>query len=595
MPLDYSNNEECFFALADLFFSEIFREERKVPREALFYSLFCLKFSPEMKNYEEFEEKKGALPEECRLFLDSLEKTNFFLPEKKALGFRFNGNIINLNRPLYPGKPYAVFFIAAKECFGFHVRFQDIARGGFRTVIAEQQKGEKSRKGGLFFECYLLAWTQEKKNIDIPEGGSKAILFVEGKKNILEAQEEFIETLLCLVHDPSGKLLDYYGRPELLFLGPDEHLGDEAIKWMAEYSKSIGYPLREAFISGKKTFGIHHKHYGVTSFGLFWSLEKALESLGISKGASFSVKMTGGPDGDVAGNTIVNFQKHKEKECHLLAILDVSGLLYDPDGLDLSVLCELFKKGQNASFYPLVQLHKGGFFRPRVQNTKEVQSLEKFFHSLPTDVFIPAGGPPYALTTKNCAQFFDDEGNPSSRLIVEGANAYLTQQARDLLEDMGTLIIKDIVANKGGVIASSYEVLLELLLSEEEFTQNKEEIVREVLEKVEKYSKEEVDFLLHLHQATGKNCSDLADKLSSLLHKIGKEEHKRLEKMALTADEKLEVRDWLPKLISSRFPDREEKMEESYKKAILATIRAKAHVYNLAPEEFIRQCSSQID
>ena len=57
----------------------------------------------------------------------------------------------------------------------YHVRFRDIARGGLRLVTpssAEQYALESSRQ---FDECYGLAYAQQLKNKDIPEGGSKGI------------------------------------------------------------------------------------------------------------------------------------------------------------------------------------------------------------------------------------------------------------------------------------------------------------------------------------------------------------------------------------------------------------------------------------
>ena len=58
-------------------------------------------------------------------------------------------------------------------------------------------------------------------------------------------------------------------------------------------------------MSSKPDAGINHKEFGVTSEGVVVFLEHALRSVGIDPRAQdFTVKMTGGPDGDVAGNAI---------------------------------------------------------------------------------------------------------------------------------------------------------------------------------------------------------------------------------------------------------------------------------------------------
>jgi len=58
-------------------------------------------------------------------------------------------------------------------------------------------------------------------------------------------------------------------------------------------------------MSSKPDAGINHKEYGVTSEGVAVFLEVALRSLGIDpRNEPWTVKLTGGPDGDVAGNML---------------------------------------------------------------------------------------------------------------------------------------------------------------------------------------------------------------------------------------------------------------------------------------------------
>lgn len=65
------------------------------------------------------------------------------------------------------------------------------------------------------------------------------------------------------------------------------------------------YTLGSGVISGKVDTGINHKHYGVTSFGVFQYLLRTLQYLKINPAHDdFSIKLSGGPYGDVAGNMI---------------------------------------------------------------------------------------------------------------------------------------------------------------------------------------------------------------------------------------------------------------------------------------------------
>ena len=65
--------------------------------------------------------------------------------------------------------------------------------------------------------------------------------------------------------------------------------------------------------------------------------------------------------------------------------------------------------------------------------------------------------------------------------MVEGANLFITDEARDYLGQSGVAIVKDSSANKCGVICSSLEIIAAMLLSEKEFLSIKSVYVKEVL------------------------------------------------------------------------------------------------------------------
>ena len=86
------------------------------------------------------------------------------------------------------------------------------------------------------------------------------------------------------------------------------------------------------------------------------------------------------------------------------------------------------------------------------------------------DLFVPCGGRPEAVNISNVSALIDADGKPHFKYIVEGANLFLTQQARLYLEKRKVILFKDSSANKGGVTSSSLEVLAGLSLSTEEYT-----------------------------------------------------------------------------------------------------------------------------
>lgn len=527
-------------------------------------------------------------------FIDHTLKTNFYRNNKTALCFRLDPAYLDCmpldRKDKFPQLPFAIFFMKGLHFIGFHIRFRDLSRGGLRTVMPKKLEQLFSERNHVFSECYNLAYTQNKKNKDIPEGGAKGVIFLEPLESITaelemykremqaeaveaaviderlstyekerkleclyQTQRYYVESFMTLINcDADGKLrskdvVDYYGKPEYIYLGPDENMHNVMIEWIAEYSKKQDYKPKGAFISSKPSAGINHKEYGVTSLGVNVCMDVMLRHLGIDpQHDSFSVKMTGGPDGDVAGNQIFNLYRFYPKTAKLLATIDISGTLFDPKGLDLGVMYQLFKEEKPLRFYPPQKLHEGGFLldtftkreqAPYVQQTlllrkREGKVVEEWLsgnemnhllrhnvHQVQADIFIPAGGRPRTLNEKNIQDFIDPtSGKPTAKAIIEGANLYLTPWARRYLEEAGALIIKDSSANKGGVICSSFEVLASLVLSEEEFLKEKATIVAEILTVIQERAREESNLLLRVYQESGSFLTDVSEWISERIN-----------------------------------------------------------------------------
>ena len=112
------------------------------------------------------------------------------------------------------------------------------------------------------------------------------------------------------------------------------------------------------------------------------------------------------------------------------------------------------------------------------------------------DVFVPAGGRPATINEGNWAAFLDGDGAGSSKLVVEGANLFTTPAARQALhETAGVVFIKDSSANKCGVITSSYEILLSMMLETAEFIALKPLLVPDVLDRLRQVARTEAELL----------------------------------------------------------------------------------------------------
>jgi glutamate dehydrogenase len=538
---------------------------------------------------------------------------------------------------------------------GFHIRFKDLSRGGLRTVVPARIEQMLSERNNVFSECYSLAYTQQKKNKDIPEGGAKGIILVEPNTNILiekeifekeleesgctaleiqehlknfiqeqklehmySAQRSYIESFVTLLNcEPSGKIkakniVDYWNKPEYVYLGPDENMHNEMIEWIAAYSKYYGYKPGGAFISSKPSAGINHKEYGVTSLGVNVYVEEVLKYLGLDPFSDrFTIKITGGPDGDVAGNQMENLYNYFPKTAKLIATIDISGTIFDPQGIDLSEVHTLFKEQKAIRFYPAAKLSDGGFLldtkTKKEQSTYAQQTLcwkkingtllqewlsgNEMNHLLrhnilqaKTDIFVPGGGRPRTLNETNIKDFLDEAGIPTSKAIVEGANLYLTHEARRFLEKLGVLIIKDSSANKGGVTCSSFEVLCSLCLSEEEFLKEKTTLVAQILEIIKSQARDEAKLLLKTHKETGGFLTDISDMISERINGYMYQFLDHFQSIKLSEDLKDPLTqaliNYCPPLLRQKYQERILKeIPDIHKKAIIACHIASRLVY----------------
>ncbi|HEX8909671.1 MAG TPA: NAD-glutamate dehydrogenase domain-containing protein [Anaeromyxobacteraceae bacterium] len=550
-------------------FEDVIRAFHSQPEIALqLVRLFELRFDPEQPEREaryaaelalverevatyntghrQLDDFRRSIFQTALVFVKRTLKTNFFVAEKHALAFRLDPAYLadlgpEFTSDLPPERPFRVTFFFARAGLGYHIGFSDIARGGWRTILTRTRDDFVTAANTLFRENTVLAHTQHLKNKDIYEGGSKLVCVLhapapEGRQELdhrlhrfqLAVANAFLDVFVTRggrARDP--RVLDYYGEDEPIEIGPDENMHDEMIEAIAELSIRRGYLLGSGIMSSKRV-GINHKQYGVTSLGVVTCARVAMRERGIDMGAdAFTVKLTGGPNGDVAGNGI-RLLLAGCPGVRIRLIVDGTAALFDPQGLDREALGRIVLRS-DAEAFDLSRLSPGGFalfrnarrkdgFRElhrRVEMTaaglrEDWVTLDDFHQeydglvfTTPADLFIPAGGRPETIDGSNWKRFLGPDGKPSAPVIIEGANSFITPEARDRLQEAGAVLFRDATANKCGVISSSYEIIGNLLLSQEEFLAHKERYVRDVLAILEKRAADEANLLVRLHREEG--------------------------------------------------------------------------------------------
>jgi len=567
----------------------------------------------------------------CALsFIKNTLKTNFYVAEKHALSFRLDPIYLeeleaNFTENLPTDRPYRVTFFYGRNGTAYHIGFSDIARGGWRTIITQGRDDYVTSANTMFRENYVLAHTQHLKNKDIYEGGSKMVAVLRAneqddketiRQQLYKLQLNFINAFFDLFVTENGKakdprIIDYYGEDEPIELGPDENMHDEMIELIAKQAIKRGYILGAGVMSSKH-IGINHKEYGVTSLGVTKFAEVTMKALGIDMHSDeFSVKITGGPNGDVAGNCMRLLLERCPK-VRIKLIIDGSGALYDPEGLDHQALSAVILQS-DLDAYDSSTLHEGGFLLYRNETRKDGMRIlhkkammqkgtleekwvsnDKFykvFNSLPfsvkTDLFIPAGGRPETIDLDNHKQYFDGQGEASAKVIIEGANSFITPDARLELQRRGVVIMRDASANKCGVISSSYEIIANLILSADEFLSNKTAYVEDVIGILNDMAEREASLIISRYIESNGTvfCTESSNSISREINKHYARIFDYLQSNPELCNKALYFNAMLlhmPKLIGTNenYRNRIQHLPEKVKYAILASKLASSMVYD---------------
>ncbi|HSG05144.1 MAG TPA: amino acid dehydrogenase, partial [Nitrospiria bacterium] len=268
-------------------------------------------------------------------------------------------------------------------------------------------------------------------------------------------------------------------------------------------------------------------------------------------------------------------------------------------------------KGEVDSFRPS-KLHQGGFLLSRTQTRqsglvklfKRVarikdgfeehwvsldryhREFEDLIFSVPADLFIPAGGRPETVDGKNWHRFFPEDAPPTVKAVVEGANSFLTPEARTQLQRNGVIIMRDASANKCGVISSSYEVIGNLLMTDEEFLADKDRYISDVLTILEKRAEDEARLILARHrEGEGRQTyTEISDEISREINTLYSRLFDHLRRNEELCDRPLfrkALLDHLPRMIREKrkYRARIGQLPEKYRYAILASEISSSLVY----------------
>ncbi len=309
------------------------------------------------------------------------------------------------------------------------------------TVLGPSKGGIRFSSDVTLDEVRALAmWMTWKCALaNIPYGGAKGGVVVNPKELSLRELEN-------LTRRYASELIPLIS-PHSDIPAPDMGTNEQVMAWIMDtYSMTAGYSV-PAIVTGKPlNIGGSQGRTEATGRGVIIAMMEALKQRGQTDKSATSIVIQG--FGNVGANAAVYAH---ELGYRVMAISDIYGAIYNPNGLDIHAVQEFCREHGCLLDYPEAEV---------VSNAELL--------TLPCQVLIPA-----ALE----GQITDgNAGQIQAELIVEGANGPTTPRADDILNDRGILIVPDILANAGGVIVSYFEWVQDL----QAFSWDKAEVFRQL-------------------------------------------------------------------------------------------------------------------
>ncbi len=284
------------------------------------------------------------------------------------------------------------------------------AKGGIRFAPDVDIEEVRALAMWMTWKCALVG---------IPYGGAKGGVACDPKRLSLTELEGLTRRYTSEIYSLIG--------PESDIPAPDMNTDAQVMAWIMDtYSMQKGYSV-PAVVTGKPLeIGGSAGRTEATGRGVSYVVEEVLghdsERL---EGKTVAIQGFGNVGSHAAELLAAQGAK-------VVAISDVSGAVYNGNGLDINAALQIKNEGVLVSDLP------GG---ERISNDELLE--------LPVDVLVPA-----AVHGQITGENADDI---RARYIAEAANGPTTPEADAILRERGIVVIPDVLCNAGGVTVSYFE------------------------------------------------------------------------------------------------------------------------------------------
>jgi glutamate dehydrogenase (NAD(P)+) len=284
------------------------------------------------------------------------------------------------------------------------------SKGGIRYSMGVNLDEVKALAAWMTWKCAVVG---------IPYGGAKGGIQCD-PRTMSDGELE------RLTRSFTGAMRDVFG-PEKDIPAPDMGTNPQTMAWiMDEYSKLKG-EASPAVVTGKPlVLGGSLGRMEATGRGVMVSARSAMAKLKMKPSEATCAVQGFGNVGSISAKLI------EQQGVTIVAISDISGAYYNPDGLDIEEAIEYVVNHKSLDGY------KGG----KIITNEELLELD-------VDILVPAALEDQ-ITEDNAARI-------RAKLIVEGANGPTASNADAILEANGVMVVPDILANAGGVSVSYFE------------------------------------------------------------------------------------------------------------------------------------------
>lgn len=266
----------------------------------------------------------------------------------------------------------------------------------------------------------LAAWmTWKCAVVNVPFGGGKGGIICDPIQMSLGELERMTRRY-------TSELLDFIG-PEKDVPAPDMNTNEQTMAWLMDtYSMHARHTVT-AVVTGKPIdLGGSQGRREATGRGVLFTVNEAIKRFNMTPQETKVVVQGSGNVGGI-GAELMHEEGYK-----VVAISDVHGGIYNPNGIDIPAALKHLKETRSFEGFPGVDA---------VSNS-ELLELE-------CDVLVPAA-------TEN--QIRSENANRiKCKVLAEGANGPTTANADQILHEKGVFVIPDILANAGGVTVSYFE------------------------------------------------------------------------------------------------------------------------------------------